>query len=111
MKKLILSFLALALVSSMAMAATSDYYSTNVGSKTGRFVKTQTPLTEYVILNANATKPTSSEVNAGEIYLSFLGSVTGEAQLYLISKDLYGNVLYRTIELGKASTNDAIVAQ
>jgi hypothetical protein len=111
-KVIVLSLLAVFALSINAFALVSaDYFRINTGAKSGAFNRTLTPVHNAVVITDNRTKATSSEVSAGEVIISMIPSTTtGEAKIYLIAKDRYGNAVYRTIGLGTA-TIDAFVVQ
>lgn len=112
MKKLIVSLVLIMFLAPLALATlASDYYSTNVGSAYGKFVKTKTPVTDKIHLNAYSTKAATAELSAGECFIQLLDNTGGDIKLYIGAKDKAGAYYYRTIELGKLATNDAITVQ
>lgn len=87
MKHLII---ALCLLVASAFAVNADYFSTNVGAKNGKFVKTAAP--SYGLIQVvNSSKPTDSAVVTGTFVLYTTVSATA-CSLNYITKNASGNI-------------------
>ena len=87
MKRLIIALVA---VFSCAFAVSPDYFSTNVGAKNGKFVKSVAPA--YGLIQVvNSSKPTDSAVVTGTFVLYTTVSATA-CSLNYITKNASGNI-------------------
>ena len=115
MKRLISGLLLVgAILGSVAFAGTDEvsYFGTNTGGKSGAFVKTDNPNVSYFFMDAQVTQAGTSELAAGQALLQVLEPTAGNFKLYIAGRSKFSDVYYyRTVELGKVSTWDAITAQ